>query len=150
LIPKRARWRSTNRCFKAAVLGSGWAKGRPLDDIAAYINATALFRNSGSSAQDPVDWKDGERRGVQGPYPPTLGMTDQGHVGRTLVRLVDPRGYFPVNRGGQRPGCGRKDTAPPKAFGSNFPSQRKEPWQSIADLFRPVATGEADYAAFQW
>jgi len=30
----------------------------------------------------------------------------------------------------------------------SFPRQRKEPWQSIADFFRPVATGEADYAAF--
>ncbi|MFM8972985.1 MAG: vitamin B12 dependent-methionine synthase activation domain-containing protein, partial [Actinomycetota bacterium] len=29
-----------------------------------------------------------------------------------------------------------------------FPRQRREPWHCIADFFRPVATGDPDYAAF--
>src|SRR5206468_6700921 len=30
----------------------------------------------------------------------------------------------------------------------HFPRQQKEPWLSIADFFRPITSGEADYAAF--
>src|SRR5207302_912735 len=51
-IPARSAVATDNTVFKPPFLGSRVAKGIPLDDIAAYLNETALFRNQWQSIAD--------------------------------------------------------------------------------------------------
>ena len=57
-------------------------------------------------------------------------------------------GYFPVNADGNDLVVWTDDDRTEERMRFAFPRQRKEPWQSIADFFRPASSGEADYAAF--
>jgi len=143
-IPARSAVAIDNPVFKPPFLGSRVAKGVPLDDIAAYLNETALFRNQ---------WM----------YRPERGESDQEFKSRirptlraelakakeagSLVPAV-AWGYFPVNGDGTDLIVWTDDNRAEERIRFTFPRQRKEPWQSIADFFRPAESGEADYAAF--
>src|SRR4029077_507677 len=125
-------------------LGSLVAKGIPLDDIAAYLNETALFRNQWQlrpqGGETDAEFKERIR--------PTLrAEVAKAKEGGTLSPAV-AWGYFPVNADGNDLVVWTDDNRTEERTRFSFPRQRKEPWQSIADFFRPAATGEADYAAF--
>ncbi len=126
-------------------LGARVAKGIPIDEIAAYLNLTSLFRN-------------------QWGYRPEAGEDDaafKGRVSAVLRQELDAAkakdllvpqvawGYFPANADGDDLVVWTDDTRSAERVRFRFPRQRKEPWLCIADFFRPVASGEADYAALQ-
>jgi 5-methyltetrahydrofolate--homocysteine methyltransferase len=149
LVPTRSAVALDNPVFKPPFLGSRVAKGISLDEIAAYLNETALFRNqwqfrpeagpSGSMETD-AEFKARIR--------PTLrAELAKAKEGGTLAPAV-AWGYFPVNADGNDLVVWADDTRTEERTRFSFPRQRKEPWLSIADFFRPVASGEADYAAF--
>ena len=133
-----------NRVFEPPFLGAKVVKGIGIDTIAGFINETALFRNQ---------WQ----------YRPTDGETDDEFKSRIRAVLRDelaaaraadvliPQvvyGYFCVNSDGDElvVWTDRQRSAELARF--PFPRQRSEPWLCIADFFRPLESGELDYAAF--
>jgi 5-methyltetrahydrofolate--homocysteine methyltransferase len=152
-IPARSAVATDNPVFKPPFLGSRVAKGIPLDDIAAYVNETALFRNQWQfrpEARPDGSMETDEQ--FKARIRPTLrAELAKAKEGGTLVPAV-AWGYFPVNGDGNDLVVWTDDNRTEERIRFNFPRQRKEPWQSIADFFRPVsgpgASGEADYAAF--
>ena len=57
-------------------------------------------------------------------------------------------GYFPVNGDGNDLIVWTDDTRTTEWGRFSYPRQTTEPYLCIADFFRPVESGEADYAAF--
>ncbi len=57
-------------------------------------------------------------------------------------------GYFPVNGVGDDLVIWKDDRRDAELLRFSFPRQLEDPWLCIADFFRPVDSGEADYAAF--
>jgi 5-methyltetrahydrofolate--homocysteine methyltransferase len=115
-----------------------------LDDVAAYLNETALFRNQ---------WQ----------FRPEEGETDEEFKIRLrrLLReklgkaradgLLEPRvvyGYFPVNADGDDLVVWTDETRAAEQTRFSFPRQQGDPWLCIADFFRPVMDDVCDYAAF--
>ncbi len=143
-VPARSAVAVDNPVFKPPFLGSRVAKGIPLDDIAAYLNETALFRNQWQYRPESGE-KDEE---FKARIRPTLrAEVAKAKEEGTLVPAV-AWGYFPVNADGNDLVVWTDDDRTEERLRFNFPRQRKEPWQSIADFFRSAASGEADYAAF--
>ena len=142
-IPARSAVALDNAVFKPPFLGSRVAKGISLDDIATYLNETALFRNQWQYR--PAGESDEE---FKARIRPTLRseLAKAKEVG-SLVPAV-AWGYFPVNADGNDLIVWTDDDRTEERMRFMFPRQRKEPWQSIADFFRPVESGEGDYAAF--
>jgi len=57
-------------------------------------------------------------------------------------------GYFPANGDGNDLVIWTDETRTTERARFHYPRQQSEPWLCIADFFRPVASGEPDYAAF--
>jgi 5-methyltetrahydrofolate--homocysteine methyltransferase len=119
-------------------------KGIALDDILPFLNLTALFRNQ---------WQ----------YRPQGGEADSefkerlGHVLRDQLakaraeELLVPQvvyGYYPANGDGDQLVIWEDETRATELARFGFPRQQEDPFLCIADFFRPIASGEIDYAAF--
>jgi 5-methyltetrahydrofolate--homocysteine methyltransferase len=144
-IPSRSPEVETdNQIFVPPFLGSRVVKGIAVDDIAAYLNETALFRNQ---------WQ----------YRPEKGENDEQFKGRIrsvlreeldkarasgvlLPQLV--YGYFAANGDGNDVVVWKDDTRTAEWMRFSFPRQTQSPFLCIADFLRPIASGETDYAAF--
>ena len=124
---------------------AGWPKGIPIDDIAAYLNETALFRNQWGfrpeGGEDDAAFKDRVRA--------TLARAaGQGQGGRAARA---PGGLGPL-RGQRRrrttSSSGR--TRPGRRSGCDSPSRarRKEPWLCIATSSGRSTRANADWASF--
>ncbi|MHB8293955.1 MAG: methionine synthase [Acidimicrobiales bacterium] len=133
-----------NRLFTPPFVGSRIVKGIPIDDVASYVNPTALYRN-------------------QWGFRPTGGETDQEMRLRArpvlteqLYRakqegLIEPMvayGYFRAASVGNDLVIFSGDSVREEAARFSFPRQSEPPQLCIADFFRPLDSGEADYAAF--
>ncbi|HZQ79566.1 MAG TPA: methionine synthase [Acidimicrobiia bacterium] len=143
-IPARSAVATDNPVFEPPFLGSRVAKGIPLDDIAAYLNETALFRNQWQFRPERGESDEEFKARIR---PVLRAELAKAKEGATLVPAV-AWGYFPVNGDGNDLIVWSDDTRREERLRFSFPRQRKEPWYSIADFFRPVSSGEADYAAF--
>ncbi|MEE8457963.1 MAG: methionine synthase [Acidimicrobiia bacterium] len=125
-------------------LGSRIVKGIELDEIARYLNTTALLRNQ---------WQ----------YRPQNGETDRQFKDRlapelrralTTARaedLLQPRvvyGYFPANSNGDELIVWADEARSQELARFQFPRQSAPPWLCIADYFRPVDADLPDVAAF--
>jgi 5-methyltetrahydrofolate--homocysteine methyltransferase len=134
-----------NPVFRPPFLGTRVAKGIPLDEIAEYLNETALYRN-------------------QWGYRPVGGETDAEFKTRVRAELrarldvartegiLVPQvlwGYFPANSEGDDLIVYADEDRRQEAARFHFPRQKVDPYLCIADFFRPVDSGEADYVAFQ-
>jgi len=144
-VPDRAPSVATDGpVFEPPFLGSRVVKGIGLDEIASYINETALFRNQ---------WQ----------FRPEKGETDEEFRMRLrpLRRerlekarakgLLHPQvvyGYYPVNGDGDELVVWTDTTRTEERTRFRFPRQRTDPWLCIADFFRPIHSDEVDYAAF--
>ncbi|MDA8038637.1 MAG: methionine synthase [Actinomycetota bacterium] len=145
-LPKRSLGvEADNRVFLPPFLGSRVAKGLPLDDVAAYLNETALFRNQWGyrpvGGETDQDFKERVRAELR-------ARLDEAKAEGVLVPSV-VWGYFPANSDGQDLVVYTDDTRSAEQTRFSFPRQRQEPHLCIADFFRSVASGEKDYAAFQ-
>jgi 5-methyltetrahydrofolate--homocysteine methyltransferase len=142
--PRSPSVETDNPIFIPPFLGTKVVKGIALDDVAAYINETALFRN-------------------QWGFRPEAGETDEAFKNRIRPQLRDslaaaktegvlvPQvayGYFPVNGDGQELIVWKDETRTAEWMRFGFPRQQEDPWLCIADFFRPVQSDESDYAAF--
>ena len=134
-----------NPVFEPPFLGSKVVKGLAIDDIAAYINETAIFRNQWGFRPDDGESDDEFKARIR----PTL--REQLAIAKQDALLVPQvvYGFFPANGDGNELVIWKDETRTAEWLRFDFPRQSKEPWLCIADFFRPVESGEADYAAFQ-
>jgi 5-methyltetrahydrofolate--homocysteine methyltransferase len=124
--------------------GSRVVRGVAIDDIAHYLNETALFRNQWGFRPEAGETDAAFRERVRAVL---RGQLDAARTAGVLVPQV-VYGYFPANADGNdlviwsSPGRDREVARLP------FPRQQVEPWLCVADFFRPVSSPEVDVAAF--
>jgi len=138
-----------NDVFKPPWLGTQVVKGIAIDEIAGWLNETALFRNQ---------WGFRPERGASGAvesdadFKARIRAVLRQELARAKAAdVLVPQvvyGYFPANADGDDVVVWEDDSRTGERARFHFPRQQVEPWLCIADFFRPVATGEADYAAF--
>ena len=120
------------------------AEGIPLDDIAEYLNLTALFRNQWGfrpeDGENDTEFKDR----VKATLREQLGKAKEADL---LVPSV-AYGHFAANAEGNDLVIWKDESRTSEWMRFTFPRQRKEPWLCIADFFRPVDSGEEDFASF--
>ncbi|MBA2282634.1 MAG: methionine synthase, partial [Acidimicrobiia bacterium] len=133
-----------NPLFVPPFVGSRVVRGVALDQIAGYVNETALFRN-------------------QWGYRPEKGESDADFKARirpifrtqlaeaTASGILVPQvvyGYFAANAEGDDVVIWKDESRSSEWLRFSFPRQREAPFLCIADLVRPVASGEEDHVAF--
>jgi len=125
-------------------VGSRVAKGIPLDEIAAYINQTALFRNQWGFRPEAGEDDPSFKARIAGVLRRELSKAKE----RDLLVPQVVYGHFAVNAEGNDLIVFKDDSRQSEWMRYTFPRQRKEPWLCIADFFRSVDSGEPDYASF--
>jgi 5-methyltetrahydrofolate--homocysteine methyltransferase len=145
-VPERSAVATDVQVFTPPFLGSRVAKGISLDEIAAYVNETALFRNQWQyrpekgGGENDAQFKERIR-------PVLREQLDRAKAEGLLVPAV-AWGYFAVNSEGDDLVVWKDDERSQEWLRFNFPRQRKAPFHCISDFFRPLSSGDADYAAF--
>ncbi len=135
--------------FDPPFLGARVAKGISIDDIASYLNETALFRNQwqfrpekqgGRKAETDDEFKARIRPVVR----------DQLHRAKAEGLLVPAVawGYFPVNSDGDDLVVWTDDERRAERLRFTFPRQQKDRFLCISDFFTSVESGDKDYAGF--
>jgi 5-methyltetrahydrofolate--homocysteine methyltransferase len=134
-----------NPLFVPPFVGSRIAKGVAIDDIATYINETALFRN-------------------QWGYRPENGEDDGAFKDRVRAllrsRLADAKadqllvpqvawGHFAANADGNDLVIFKDESRSSEWMRFTFPRQVDDPYFCISDFFRPIDSGAEDFASFQ-
>ncbi len=124
--------------------GSRVVKGISLDDIAAYLNETALFRNQWQfrpeNGERDADFKHRVRSVLR----------EQLHTAKEQELLVPQvvYGFFVVGADGDDLVVYADAARTTELTRFRFPRQQQAPWLCIADFHRPVNDPEPDYAAF--
>jgi len=134
-----------NPVFRPPFVGSRLAKGIPLDDIAAYLNLTALFRNQWRYLPEKGEGDPAFRERLRATLRDELTKAREGDL---LVPQV-VYGHFAVNAEGNDLVVWKDDARSSEWLRFTFPRQPKDPWLCIADFYRPVDSGEEDWASFQ-
>jgi 5-methyltetrahydrofolate--homocysteine methyltransferase len=146
-VPPRSAVAVDVPIFSPPFLGSRVAKGISLDDIAGYLNETALFRNQWQFRPQ----KGGNENDEQFKERIRPQLREQLEIARADGLLVPAVawGYFAVNAEGDDLIVWKDDDRTQEWLRFSYPRQRKEPFHCISDFFRPSSAGEGDYAAFQ-
>jgi len=134
-----------NPVFVPPFVGSRVAKGMSVDDVATYLNETALFRNQWGfrpeSGEDDPSFKERIRR-----------LLREQLATAKAEQLLVPQvawGHFAANADGDELVIFKDDSRSSELMRFSFPRQTEEPWLCISDFFRSVASGEPDWASFQ-
>ena len=135
---------SDNEVFKPPFVGTEVVKGIPIDDIAAFINETALFRNQWQFRPEKGESDDDFKARIRPQLREELAKAKAAGV--LVPQLV--YGYFPVNGDGDDLVLWTDESRSTERVRFHFPRQRKDKFLCIADFFRPVSGDEVDYAAF--
>ena len=142
--PARADVAADNPLFTPPFVGARVAVGIPIDEIAEYINLTALFRNQWGfrpeGGENDAEFKDR----VKGTLREQLGKAKEADL---LVPSV-AYGHFAANAEGNDLVIWKDETRSSEWMRFTFPRQRKEPWLCISDFFRPADSGDEDFASF--
>ena len=133
-----------NEVFVPPFLGSQVVKGISLDEIAGFVNETALFRNQWGFRPEKGESDDDFKVRVRPLFREKLAEAKASGV---LVPQV-VYGFYAANGDGNDVVIWKDETRTQEWMRFGFPRQSHEPWLCIADFFRPVASGEVDYAAF--
>jgi 5-methyltetrahydrofolate--homocysteine methyltransferase len=133
-----------NPTFKPPFLGSRVAKGMPIDEVAAYLNETALFRNQWGfrpeKGEDDPAFKDRVR-----------SLLREQLATATAQQLLVPQvawGHFAANADGDDLVIFEDESRTRELTRYAFPRQTEDPWLCISDFFRSVESGEPDWASF--
>ncbi len=135
-----------NPVFVPPFVGSKVVKGISLDEIAGYLNETALFRTQwGFRPDKSIGEKDEEFR-----VRIRAVLREQLAAARAKNILVPQvvYGYYPANGGGNDVVVWRDAARTEQLWRFPFPRQTVEPYLCIADFFRPLESDEVDYVAF--
>jgi 5-methyltetrahydrofolate--homocysteine methyltransferase len=133
-----------NPVFVPPFLGNRIVKGISLDEIAGYVNETALFRNQWQYRPEAAEDDESFKTRIRAVLREQLAAAKASGI---LVPQV-VYGYFAVNGEGDDLVVWTDDTRTRERTRFRFPRQREAPYLCIADFFRPADSGEADYAAF--
>ncbi len=135
-----------NPVFIPPFVGSRIERGIPLDDIAAFLNQTGLFRGQwGYRPDKSIGESDADfKQRVSGVFREQLGAVRSSGILQPAVAY----GWFAVNSEGDDLIVWKDDSRTSEWLRFTFPRQPTDPWLSIADFFRSSASGEIDYAAF--
>jgi 5-methyltetrahydrofolate--homocysteine methyltransferase len=144
-IPARSpEVESDNHVFVPPFVGARIVKGLSLDDIAAYINETALFRNQWQFRPEGGESDDDFKARIR----PTLREQFAKAKAENILTPQVVYGYFCANGDGNDLVIWKDETRTAEWMRLRYPRQTVAPYLCIADFFRPVASGEVDYAAF--
>jgi 5-methyltetrahydrofolate--homocysteine methyltransferase len=144
-LPKRSPEVAVdNHVFTPPFLGSKVVKGIGIDEIAAYINETALFRNQWQFRPEAGETDDDFKTRIRPILREQLATAKA--TGVLVPQVV--YGYFPVNGDGDDLVVWTDDSRTTERARFHYPRQQEEPFLCITDFFRSVDSGEADYAAF--
>ena len=142
--PARSTVAADNKLFTPPFVGSRVAVGIPLDDVAQYLNLTALFRNQWGfrpeGGENDAEFKDR----VKATLRDELSKAKEADL---LVPSV-AYGHFAANAEGNDLVIWKDESRSSEWMRFTFPRQRKEPWLCIADFFRPVGSGDEEFASF--
>ena len=142
-----------NPVFEPPFLGSKVVKGIAVDDIAAYINETALFRNQWGYRPEKSTGADGaETVETDDEFKDRIRPILREQIARCKEEdLLVPSlvyGYFVANGDGNDVVIWDGPDRSAELARFSYPRQSEAPHLCIADFFRPVDSGELDYAAF--
>ncbi|MFM7745198.1 MAG: vitamin B12 dependent-methionine synthase activation domain-containing protein, partial [Actinomycetota bacterium] len=144
-LPKRSpEVTIDNHVFVPPFIGSKVVKGIGIDEIAAYINETALFRNQWQFRPEAGESDDDFKARIRPILREQLATAKA--TGVLVPQVV--YGYFPVNGDGNDLVVWNDESRTKERTRFHYPRQQEEPFLCIADFFRSVESGEADYAAF--
>jgi 5-methyltetrahydrofolate--homocysteine methyltransferase len=125
-------------------IGSRVVKGIPLDDIVAYVNETAMFRNQWGfrpeKGEDDPEFKARLR-------PELRDQLDKARADDLLVPQV-VYGYWPASGDGTDLVVWEDESRDRELTRFSFPRSTREPHLCIADFFRPIESAEVDTVAF--
>ncbi|MHB1709782.1 MAG: methionine synthase [Acidimicrobiales bacterium] len=134
-----------NTLFTPPFVGSRLAKGIAIDDIAAYLNETALFRNQWGyrpeNGEDDAAFKDRVR-----------GLLRMQLAQAKADQLLVPQvawGHFAANADGNDLVIFKDESRSSEWMRFTFPRQVEDPYLCISDFFRPVGSADGDFASFQ-
>ena len=125
-------------------VGTRVVRGIPIDEIAAYLNLTALFRNQ---------WQYRPAKGEShGDFLDRMQPLLRDQLARARADdLLAPQvvyGYLPANSDGGDLVIWEDDERRQERARLAFPRQSVDPWLCISDFFRPRGSSDLDYAAF--
>ncbi|MEI2706856.1 MAG: vitamin B12 dependent-methionine synthase activation domain-containing protein [Ilumatobacteraceae bacterium] len=144
-LPRRSSAVVTdNPLFTPPFLGSRVVKGLAIDDIAAYLNETTLFRNQWQFRPDGTESDEDFKARLR---PLLRARLAEAKASGILVPQV-VYGYFAANGDGNDLVVWTDESRAQELARFTYPRQREDPHLCIADFFRPVESGELDYAAF--
>jgi 5-methyltetrahydrofolate--homocysteine methyltransferase len=135
-----------NPVFEPPFIGSRVSKGIPLDEIAGYLNETALFRNQWGFRPEDGETDEQFKERLR---PELRDQLAKARADDLLVPQV-VHGYWPANSDGDEVVVFSDTTRTTELARFPFPRSTKEPHLCIADFFRPLQGGEGDldYVAF--
>ena len=133
-----------NDIFTPPFIGTKVVKGISLDDIAQYVNETALYRHQwGYRPQNGESDSEFKSR-IRGIFREELNIAKKEQL---LVPMV-VYGYFPAASSGNDLIVYEDETKKKILTTFTFPRQQKEPYLCIADFFRPIKSPDVDFVAF--
>ncbi|MEY3132601.1 MAG: methionine synthase, partial [Actinomycetota bacterium] len=133
-----------NEVFVPPFVGSRVMKGIAIDEIAEYVNETALFRNQWQYRPLEGENDDDFKARIR---PELRAQLAQAKASGILVpQLV--YGYFPANGDGNDVVIWTDESRTTERMRFSYPRQNEAPYLCIADFFRPIESGDVDYAAF--
>jgi 5-methyltetrahydrofolate--homocysteine methyltransferase len=145
-VPARSDVATDVKVFQPPFLDKRVAKGIALDDIAGYLNETALFRNQWQFRPEKGTGESDDE--FKARIRPVLrDQLEEAKAEGWLVPAV-AWGYFPVNSDGDDLVVWTDDDRRTERLRFSFPRQRKDRFLCISDFFRSVDSGDPDYAGF--
>ena len=132
-----------NELFTPPFLGTQVVKGISLDEIAGYVNETALYRNQWQYRPEAGESDDEFKGRIRAVFRAQLAAAKA--TGVLVPQVV--YGYVPANSDGNDLVIWKDEHRTAEWMRFTYPRQRVEPWLCIADFFRPVGAGD-DVAAF--
>src|SRR4051794_6416012 len=134
----------TNEIYVPPFTGARVEKGISLDDIAAYVNETALFRNQWQYRPEKGDDDDAFKARIRPILRDELAKAKKAD----LLQPAVVYGYFPASGDGDDVVIWADESRDNEITRFTFPRQRKSPFLCIADFVRPIEANEVDYVAF--
>jgi len=119
-------------------------KGVAIDDIASYVNETALFRNQWGYRPEGGEDDDAFKARIR----PVLRDELAKAKAADLLQPAVVYGYFPASGDGDDVVIWADESRDNEITRFTFPRQRKSPFLCIADFVRPIEANEVDYVAF--
>ncbi|MEY4362043.1 MAG: methionine synthase, partial [Actinomycetota bacterium] len=132
-----------NTVFEPPFLGTRIVKGIGLDEIASFVNETALFRNQWQFRPEGGESDDEFKTRIRSILREQLAEAKA--AGYLVPQVV--YGYFCVNADGNELVVWSDASRSTELARFAYPRQSEAPFMCIADFFRPIGS-EPDYAAF--